>query len=633
MNRRRTIQLIRGCLLAIVLAALAVELAGELGALTPWVAGKLQTRLTDHGLQIRVERARVGIFAGIRLREVTLRDAGDKAVRLAHAKRIRGSVNIGALLHGSLRLRSASVADVSIFIPPGQSTQALRPIAHIERATARMESDHLRVETLRGTFRQLPVTAAGTISSLRALTADKPQHAPPKNWSWAGADMPRIKDLPPLFHHVLNDLRNNTFSEADSGLHIAFELPLDNPKRLKAAGTLALTNFYLLNTPVRTLKGTGKITPSTFKLNSWTAFLDNGTTARGNLEYDRRKRRISGQLHSSLSVVQLQNRIKKIPALAENFSCPAPLSTRISLDPSPPNLESLTGTLRISAPKLTCRKTNLGALEIKGAFENGTIDLPTVTLSTPGEQPDTLSGKLTLDTQNKTVSGHLECRLPSAELLADFPVSEQLPPGLSLRTDTPLDSVELTAENSPWPGDGMQIRGTANLTSLILGDLPLQSTSVDFETDGPQLQLSDLRITGESAEPDSASPSPVLAAGSARVNWADKTLSANLRGAITAPHLHKLLRSKLPESTLAAIGRSGQLAYQFALNESPLEWTKWQGTAKLESDEIELAGVADGNLRIPLEFSETELRGDNLTAEFANGPSASGNFQLTRPAL
>lgn len=636
MNRHRTIQVIRGSLLAIVLVALAVELAGELGALTPWIADKLQSRLTDHGLRIRVERARVGIFAGIRLREVTLRDAGDKAVRLAHAKRIRGSINFGALLHGSVRLRSASLADVSIFVPPDQFTPALRPMAHIERASARVHSNHIRVETLRGTFRQLPISAAGTLRSLGTMfaeTAGKPQHALPKNWSWAGADTPKIKDAPPLFRRILNDLQNNTFSEADSGLDIAFELPLDNPKRLTAAGTLALTNFFLLDTPVRTLKGTGEITPSTFKISSWTAFLDDGTTARGALDYDRREQRISGQLHSSLSVIRLRNHMKKFPAPAETFTCPAPLTARISLDPSPPNLESLAGTLQISAPQLTCQMTNLGALQIKGAFKNGTIDLPTVTLSNPGEQPDTLTGNLAIDTQNKTFTGHLTARLPSAELLAGFPVSDQLPPALSLRADTSRDKVELTAEDSPWPGSAMRIRGSANLTSLILGDLPLQSTRFGFETDGPQLQLSDLRITGESAEPDSATASPVFATGSARANLADKTLSADLRGAITAPRLHDLLRPLLPESALAPIGRSGRLAYQLTLNESPLEWTKWTGTADLEISKFKLAGVADGNLRIPLEFSETELRGDNLTAKFANGPSASGSFRLTRPAL
>ncbi len=515
MNRRRTIQLLRGCLLAIVLVVLAVELAAELGALTPWVADKLQSELAEHGLGVRVERARVGIFAGIRLRDVTLRDAGDKGLRLAHAARIRGSVDYGALLRGSLRLRSVSVADVSIFAPPDPSTPALRPIARIAHATARVYSDRLRIESMRGTFRQLPVSAAGTVRALDAMTAKTaatPRHKLPANWSWAGTDLPRIGDAPPMIRRILADMRDNTFSEEDSGLDIAFDLPLDNPGKFKAAGTLSLTHFFLLNTPVRTLKGTVKITPSAVKIPTWTAFLDDGTSGRGSLYFDRRERQISGQLRSSLSVTRLQTSMSAMPALAENVNCPAPASVRISIDPSPPKLESLTGSLRISAPQLTCRETSLGALEINGTYEKGTVDLPTVSLSPPGAQPDTLTGNLTLDTKNKT-------------------------------------------------------------------------------------------------------------------------LSANLSGAIAAPRLHDLLGPLLPKSSLAAIGRSGRLGYQLKLDKSPLEWTKWTGTAELETTEIELAGVAGGTVRIPLEFSETELRGNDLSAEFANGSSATGSFSLTRPAL
>lgn len=628
MKRRRTIQLVRGVLLAVVLIAVLVDLAGEFGALTPWVAGRIRRELAAHGLVCHVGSARVGLVTGIRLDNLTVRDDGERAVRLLHIHRIKGTPAFAALFRGRLRLKQVAAENVTVFTPPDAETPATLPAASIDHVVASVHSDRIRIERVLGTVLQIPIHVEGTITGL-APGDGEDATGRSTDWSWASRTAAIGIDLPPPARALLSQLRANTFAEKDSGLYATFELPLDAPGSFRAQGRLAVADLILFDTPIRKLKGAVHLTPAAVSIPSCALFMDGDRTVlHGSLEFDRRTQRLAGRMDATVPFARARSMagLSAAPILRD-LSCPEPLAIHLSLAPSPLRVGALQGTLRATTAQLNGYGQPLGAVTMEGSFENGILSFPRLQIS--DDRRDALDGNLTVDTNDRTLSGTLSGALATGKLIKGTAMAAQAPPWLHFRDDAEADTFTVKAENSPWPADGLRLTGSAALHSLQLGELPISSTRFEFALNGSELTLEDFRMDRDGAEGQTAT----LAAGRARCDVVKRTLGASLEGRVAASQLGLLLQSSVPEAVRAAIGRTGHLSYALQLDESPLDWAQWVGTAELEATEMNLGGVSVHSIDIPISFSGEEIACDGLAVTLADEMTTTGSFSLRRPNL
>lgn len=628
MNARSVIKAVRSALLTVVLVGLIADIAGELGAWTPWLVQAARRELAPHGLQCTAGRVRIGLVSGVQIDDLVVRDAtAAQEVLLLRIRALRARPSLVSLArHGSLLARIRA-EKVGVYLPEDLATDAVAPLLRTSQITMRASAEGWHVQDLRGDLAGLPLRLAGEITGLRqAPPVD--EAGPIRCWSWSRARLP--SPLGEWVETVVNPMRRVVFTEPENRLTGRFRLPLDEPLACQAEMRIRLADAPLAGLPLRSLKADVQVDGAEVRADRINAFLAGGTAFQGSARYSRERQLLSAEASGSVRVERLLAWLGNgtAHAVAEGIVCSPPVDVEFALKDSPLPPRQWQGEFKVSTKALRYRDETVGPAVFEGTFGSARVDFTTLRIDRPKQEEPLATGSLAVEIPHRRWSGEVRINAPVHRLVDTLGWGDRLPKGIQFREGAAADEIQIRSEGSPWALGELSVQGEAVLRSLVIGELDLASVKAGFRLQGNDLALEGILAAIEG----SADDGPFLE-GQVAFDLEQKTWSANLRGSCETSSLFKAANPMLPEAKDGWGDARGRVSVQLRIEESPLDPLSWTGAAGVAGSDVFAFGRSIHSLDVPIRFSEEALNVDAAIVELRDGVPLRVDARLDRPSL
>ena len=589
---KKLLTAVRWVLTAGALTLIVGDLCTEIHGLPRAVVGRVERRLADLGVAVRIERLKVGVVRGVVAEGIVVFHGDAPEARLLEAER----VHLAILPLGSLtRLRPTQVAveGCSLYLsdvaePTGRQRQLA--IARDVCGKARICGRDVETFRLAGTLMGVRTQLTGSLMAARGQSSQDPHDPGARLSRWVRESTPFVERLRAFV---------GEYGIGDGSMELHVDACVGKPRMTTASGRFAFSGLVVKGVAVEKVKGAIRYAGDEFRLQDLALSVSRDDLVQGEVTVWPSRELIAARLTGRLTAPVVcsmlgWSRSQSITAM----DVTQPLSFTVELQPSAYAPRRWVGSA--SCQMDHCRVRDLYVTQCKGhiSFGDQQVILRDIECRLGTEEGvESLSGALRWWPEDNVVAGDLAVQCYPARLAKRLRVA--LPSGLAgVRFVGQPARLQFSLDKSPrawtqWTGKGTfdmeDIRCERWRLRRLAGDVELTPKRLELKNivaSWPESELGDVRgglVIELPAEPDvsrivtrfgfgvhdsrdEAAPDGVRAPGEPpapplqgliALDTEKRTVEAELKSNVDPGRLYELLRVPLRLPTNAIIARVG----------------------------------------------------------------------------
>lgn len=620
--RLRRLHLVRGTCLAALAVLVLLEVAGEAGLLGASIETRLRARLQDHGLDAAMRRVRVGLFSGVRVEGLVIRDLKSPGQVLADVDAVQltpaWSSMLGLEFHPKACRLYNGTATLALDLPERDKPLDIT-LNHIDvqmvwsdrgvwlrHAGATLNGLSIK---LRGHIHGFPTSAAVPGETNEAVGA---------SWNWNRRLSKRLDTAPQALVRTLEFLADNTFPEASSGIQADLNLGLADQISVRAGGTIHLADVAFEGRPIRKVKGAFDVSPTQFRVHALQVFLGEESILTGDLAVALP----SGQVDANLALRARPDTVLAMvpPGLAptlSRLSGSAVAEAKVRVAGKSAAWDELEAEFQLTVPNLRYGGLPIRLLSVAGRKTPNCLSVDAVHAVLGHGAGQQLAGTVGIPARDGWLAT-LKGTLRPLQLIADL--GFELPQALADSPAATLPArVSLWIDEAESVGTAPTLAGEVAWDEFPFGDLTLRGLTCVWEYREGTLEVK--RLTA-------SVPEEMTIEASASLDGTRKRVSADLTATGRLCALGDALPEHLRTWTERFRDSRGTLAVK--LFDSPWDAARWRGQARVALSRLALYDAALGQAAAVVTLDARDVRLRSLELQGDDGQTVSANGYYNR---